>query len=238
MFTTNHFIWLALCALCIAGGLIPALLCRMSEKTASRIMLGICLASEITKIMTEMQPSEAGGMVIDPCALPFHLCSMLIFAVIFLNLASEGKGKTIVRDFLTAVGLLGGAAAMLIPTNGVSFADIDAYQCFVYHAGLVWYALFLLCSGRVKITWRVFARNTLILVSLAFVMIWVNGALADFGTNFMYVRKPPMSDLPILNLDHGWYAYFASLLGVGAALMSLFHLPFIIVSFVRGRRKK
>ena len=237
MFTTNHFIWLVLCALCVVGGLIPAVRCGMREKTASRIMAGICLVSEISKIFSEMQESEYGGMVIDARALPFHLCSMLIFAVLYLNLAPEGKGKDIVRSFLVPVGLLGGVAAMLIPTNGVDFNDIGAYQCFVYHAGLVWYALYLLCTGKVRITGKVFLRNTSILLGLAFIMIWVNGALAMYGTNFMYVRKPPMENLPILNLEHGWYVYFASLLGVGAVLMTLFHVPFLIVGAVRKRKK-
>jgi uncharacterized membrane protein YwaF len=48
----------------------------------------------------------------------------------------------------------------------------------------------------------------------------------------MYLVRPPMEDLPYLNLNGGWYAYFLRLVALGMAIISLFHLPFII-----GERK-
>ena len=37
-----------------------------------------------------------------------------------------------------------------------------------------------------------------------------------------------MAGLPVLNLDHGWYVYFLTLMGLGAVLVSGFQLPFIL----------
>ncbi|MCQ2430928.1 MAG: YwaF family protein [Clostridia bacterium] len=230
----NHFIWLGACALCITAGLILAVKLGLKQINACRIMTVICLVSEITKIMSSMEASDEGGMILGPKALPFHLCSLMIFAVFFLTLSKNERARSLVIRFLVPVGLLGGIAAMLIPTNGVDFLDIDAYQCFVYHAGLVWFALYFVCTKQVTLTVRDYARNVCVLVALMFLMIWVNGALAAYGTNFMYVREPPMEDLPVLNLDHGWYVYLLSLMGLGAVLMTAVHVPFILA----GRHKK
>ena len=69
----------------------------------------------------------------------------------------------------------------------------------------------------------------------AFLMLYVNGALSAYDTNFFYLTRPPMANLPVLNLDKGWYVYLLRLVSLGVVLISLFHLPFILAS---ERRKK
>lgn len=238
MFTSKHFIWLGLCAAAIVIGLIIAKKAKLTNRQAARVMAVICLISEISKIMSEMIPYDAedstGGMVLDPRALPFHLCSMLIFAVFYLAFAKESPRRNAVLSFTVPIGILGGICAMLIPTNGVDFLKIGPYQCFVYHAGLVWFALYSLLAGQADLGKKAYGRNVLILLILSFLMIYVNGALSAYGTNFMYVRKPPMDGLPVLNLDHGWYVYFLTLMALGAVLVTLVHLPFMI----REKKKK
>ena len=118
--------------------------------------------------------------------------------------------------------------ALIIPTNGVEFNEIGPYQCFVYHAGLIWFSIYLIVSKNAKLDLKAYITNISILSFLAFMMIYVNGALSQYGTNFFYVVRPPMDNLPILNLNHGWYVYFITLLILGITLMTLFHLPFII----------
>ena len=65
-------------------------------------------------------------------------------------------------------------------------------------------------------------------------MIYVNGAFFSYGTNFMFLTRPPMENLPILNLDHGWYVYVLSLAALAVVLMTLVHLPFMLAE----RRKR
>ena len=67
-----------------------------------------------------------------------------------------------------------------------------------------------------------------ILLALVLATLYINSILSVYGTNFMYLVRPPMDNLPYLNLDCGWYAYFFRLLALGAALVTLFHLPFIL----------
>ena len=228
MFTANHFIWLGLCALFIILGLIAAKKTNMSKKTAAYIAAGISVASEFSKIMSEMIDADDGGMVLNPKALPFHLCSMMIFVIFYLAFSKNEEKEEKIVSFLVPVALVGGIAALFIPTSGVDFLDIGAYQCFVYHAGIVWFALYFIVTKQVNLGKRAYLRNILILLCLAFGNIYVNSALSAYDTNFMYVRKPPMDGLPVLNLDHGWYAYFAVLCLLGVLLMTAMHLPYII----------
>lgn len=234
MFTPNHFIWLGLCALGIFLGLRMAEKKHIGVKTAGMVTSTISIASESCKMMTHMLPSPLGGFALDPNALPFHLCSMQIFIVFYITFAKPSSTKDKVISFSVPAALLGGIMAMLIPTDGVDFRDPLAYQCFVYHAGLVWLALYFICTKQVDMGRRAYGRNLLILLCLAGIMIYVNGAFFSYGTNFMFLTRPPMENLPILNLDHGWYVYVLSLAALAVVLMTLVHLPFMLAE----RRKK
>ena len=228
MFTPNHFIWLCLCCAGIVLGLAAAGRRRICTKTAGVVMCVISILSESCKMLTHMLPSPLGGMALDPKALPFHLCSMQIFVVFYLTFGKDSAVKKKVTSFFVPTALLGGILAMLIPTDSVDFRDPLAYQCFVYHAGLVWLALYFMGTRQVDLGLKALGRNLLILLCLTGIMIYVNGALFSYGTNFMFLTRPPVEGLPILNLDHGWYAYFLTLILLALVLMTLLHLPFII----------
>ncbi|MCR5423106.1 MAG: TIGR02206 family membrane protein [Bacilli bacterium] len=234
MLTLKHFIWLGICLIFIVGMIILAKKLKFSLKTSSLIMSIICIVSEVSKMMSDMQDNVAGGMSLDPRSLPFHLCSLMIFVVFYIFLAPDSKFKQTLINFLAAIGTIGSFMALIIPTNGVEFNEIGPYQCFVYHAGLMWFSIYLIISKNAKLDLKAYVTNISILSFLAFMMIYVNGALSAYGTNFFYVVRPPMDNLPILNLNHGWYVYFVTLLLVGITLMTLFHLPFII----KNRKKE
>ena len=60
MFSTNHFIWLGLCALFIGGLLYSSLRFKLSFKIATYIVSGICIASELCKIFTHIDEIYEG----------------------------------------------------------------------------------------------------------------------------------------------------------------------------------
>lgn len=229
MFTTEHFIWIGLCAAFIATMCIIAGKRKMGLKQAGGIMVFICAVSEISKMMSGMIASPGGGMHLDPLNLPLHLCSLMIFSVLYITFAKESGFKRLLMNFTAVMGTLGSFCAIMIPTNGTDFGDILAYQCFVYHAGLMWFSLYLIFSGNAQIgSVRSFAENLGLLLALAFAMLYINGALSVYDTNFFYLTRPPMENLPYLNLERGWYVYFLRMLSLGTALIALFHLPFIL----------
>lgn len=228
MFTTEHFIWIAICAVFIAAMTVIGIKNKWNLKRAGRIMMVICVLSEVSKVMSSMIESPGGGRHLDPLSLPFHLCSLIILAVVYIVFGKEGKAKRLVINFVSVMGTVGSFLAIMIPTNGTDFSEVTSYQCFVYHAGLMWFAIYLIISGEAKLNFKSLLENTGVLVLLSFIMLYVNGALSVYDTNFFYLTRPPMENLPYLNLDKGWYVYFGRMLFLGILLMLLFHLPFII----------
>lgn len=229
MFTAEHFIWIGLCAVFVIGMCLVSRKKLLTLRRAGYIMTAICALSEVSKVMSNLLESAGGGMHLDPLCLPFHLCSLMIFAVLYITFGGEGKFKRLLINFVAVMGTLGSFCAIMIPTNGTDFASVLSYQCFVYHAGLMWFSLHLIITGETKLgSLGSFAANFGMLLALAFLMLYVNGALSVYDTNFFYLTRPPMEGLPFLNLGRGWYVYFLRLLALGTSLIALFHLPFII----------
>lgn len=136
--------------------------------------------------------------------------------------------KERLKSFLVPISLAGGTLAILMATSGVDFAAPYAYQCFVYHAGIIWYAIYLIATKQVSLGKEAYKSNLVILSSLVFVMLWVNSALSVYETNFFFLVEPPVDNLPILNLNNGWYAYFATIVILGLVLLTAIHLPALI----------
>ncbi|MBQ7306992.1 MAG: YwaF family protein [Clostridia bacterium] len=228
MFTVEHFIWIGICVVFIVGLTLLARKLKFSLKTANYIITGICLASELCKVFTHMEAGVNGGMVIKATALPLHLCSMLLFLIFYITFAKEEKYKPALKSFVTVASLIGGTLAILMATSGTKFNEPYSYQCFVYHAGLMWYAIYLIMTKNVDMGIKSYFRNITIISSLMICMLWVNGALKIYDTNFFFLVKPPVEGLPLLNLNNGWYVYLLTIVMLGIIFISLVHLPFII----------
>ncbi len=229
MFSKEHFIWLGLCSVFIITMSIVSVKKKFSLKTSGFIMTAICFVSEFSKIMVNMKESISGGMHLDPLSLPFHLCSLMIFVVIYITFAKDGKVKDVLIDLFSIAGTLGSFCALLIPTIGTAFDEIQSYQCFVYHAGLMWFAIYLIATKRAKLgKVQTLIRNLFLMLCLTIMTLYVNSALSIYDTNFFYLTRPPLENLPILNLDDGWYAYFFRVVLIALLAITLFQLPFII----------
>lgn len=236
MFSPNHFIWIAICIVFIGVLLFVSLKWKLPFKVCSYIMLGICLASELSKIFTHIETTSDGGGVLGAPYLPLHLCSILIFVVIYFAFSKNEKMLEKLKTFFVPIAIIGGLLAILMATSGVDFAKPFAYQCFIYHAGLMWFAIYLMATKQVKMGLKEWGCNLLILISLVFIMLWVNSALQVYDVNFFYLVKPPVKGLPLLNLNHGWYAYFAVIICSGFVLVSLVHLPYIIIETIKKKK--
>ena len=232
MFTTEHFLWIGICAVWIGALTVLSRKLRFSFRTAALVMAAISFVSETAKILTHMEfvncVGASDGMVLDAASLPLHLCSLLIFVFFYLPFAREGRWKDCLLSLCVPVGILGSLLAILMATSGTDFAKPYAYQCFLYHAGMLWFAIYLIQTGQVQLGLRAWLRNIGLLFSLAVCMIWVNSLLQVYDTNFWYVVRPPMDGLPLIHLENGWFAYFGTLLMLGFLGVTAVHLPFML----------
>ena len=238
MFTYTHFIWIAISVLIILTLLFLTKRLNVSHKNVLTIMCIISALSEITKISLNMVDGVSGGKVLSPGSVPFHLCSIQIFFIFGLRFFIKNENvKKVLYNFMVPTSLIGASMSLLIPTVGTSFLNVQVYQYFIYHAFLIFYGIYLIREHLAELSLKVLFVNYGLLLMFVLFDLWVNSFLSFWGANFMYLTRPPMENLPILNLNHGWYVYIINLLTVGTVLMVMFHLPFIIINCKKKPRK-
>ncbi len=249
MFTGLHFAWLAICIVIIAGLLTWSLLQKWKYKTALWVAVGYSVLSELVKVFSRIKEYDAlkwkgalGGFI-DVSALPLHLCSILIFIVFALALTKNEKVKSALLSFYVPIALCGGILALLIPNDGVAFDNVKVWQGFIYHSGIVWFSLYLIITKQVDLKLKAYIRNVIILLALVIIMLWVNGALQVYSrngmydVNFFFLVHPPIDGLPILNLKHGYAAYLATIIAIGAFAITAVHIGPIIKEAIQKRKK-
>ena len=238
MFTLNHFIWLGIVLVIIVSLLIIQKVRKISFDKVMTFMFIMSITSELIKIFSNMIETSAGGTVLNPGDLPFHLCSIqlfFIFALKFLIKTDVNKQKLL--GFMAPTMLVGGGIALFIPTVGVKFTDVQVYQYFVFHGCIIAFAIYILKDRLVNYSWNTFIRNISYLGMLALIATWINSILSVTNpkVNFFYLCRPPMDGLPILNLNNGWGVYFITIVGIALTFMFLFHL--IVISIYKRNRK-
>ena len=208
MFGTKHLIILAISAILVTVLFILAK--RLNFKQILRIMLGIGLTSEIVKIFYYTIRNEAThGGILPKTDLPFHLCSIQIIFIVILNLSANEKLRRILLAFMFPSCLLGGAAAILIPTSSALNSPVITVQYFLFHIALMVLALCIATSDEICLSIKDYFGCLKFLVGLFFFATYINSLVYDgvSNINFMYVASPPQSGLPYLSEEHGWLVY-------------------------------
>lgn len=238
MFTTNHILILCISAAAVAIAATLSVKVKLSSRKASIIFFIICCVSEVVKDLVKIIPSSFGGFVLDPRDIPLHLCSIVIFAMFYIVVSKNSEKREHIKTAVTVIGLIAPVFAMLIPTQGVSFSEVITYQYFIYHIALFWYALHNVLTGQVTLGFREYLRDLIYLGVTVMILLYLNSALSVYGVNYCFLREPPIDGLPILNLDHGWLAYFSVLLTIGVLSVTAVHLPSMIKELFEKKREK
>ena len=222
MFTTNHFLWLALSAAVAVVYFFWSK--KHTEREVLNVMCAVAILSEVVKIfcMIEFDGQRA---VIDAGILPFHLCSIQIFIIFALRLSKNEK----LREFLYALSypaaIIGALLALLIPTEGVAFGEVHPYQYFLYHAFLVAFGFWTYHDRKYIFSGKSILQALIGLLLCAWLAFYVN---SFSGKNFMFLVEPPLENLPYLNVDHGWGVYFAHLICAASVGLVLPYLPVLL----------
>lgn len=223
-------------------------------------MLIIAVISELVKISEYIVPyyenNQAIGVYFKKEGLPFHLCSIQIIFLFMVRLCKEGSFKNKLLAFQYPTVFLGALLALILATITIEFNRPLTWQYFLYHAFLLIYGLYIPMSKIVEIDTKMFFNTCICLVGLFILSIYINGLIAVptqdvvnstgdvIGTTeglyvwFFYSTKPPIKNLPILNLDNGWYMYILSILLIGIVAITLVHIPFFIKDYKKHQQLK
>ena len=229
MFTLGHLIWLGVLAILIALAIVLIRKFRVPQPVVQKTVLWMLIPLKLLHLSLSMKASPDGGLILQQSQLSFHLCSIMIYSVILINLVKNEKFVRTLKSFMVPAMLIGAAMSLLIPTEGVDPSVPRVWQYMLIHAVLVFYGLYLMLIERVDLSLRAYVSNLKILLGIVALGFLMNSVLEAYETNFLFLRKPPMEGLPILNLDHGWYVYFLTLAAIACLLVFLVHLPFVIL---------
>ena len=234
MFGTKHIVILAICLLYIVGTLFLLSKKKPSLSLVVRVLLGIGLCSETAKICTYIVANEEKyGGYLPKTDLPFHLCSIQIILLVILTLSKNEHLKRILFSFMLPTCLIGGVAALLIPTSSSLSMPVITVQYFTYHASIVIYAVYLYMTEEIRFVLRDYATSLLLLLGVFFVAIYLNSWVNDYvnNINFMYVVKPPMEGLPYLNKNNGWLSYIFRYAILAVACVTACYIKPILKAF-------
>ena len=253
MFGTKHIVLLALCAL--AGALGCVFLRKLELKKWFRLLLYVGIVSETIKVFYYILSNEKTyGGYLPKTDLPFHLCSVQLIFIALLNFTKSEKLHRALIAFMVPSCLVGGLAAILIPTSSSLGSPVVASQYFTYHTVLVVYAVCLLLNREIGWTVRDYATALKMLAFMGFVAVYLNSMTYDVveyavedgqkivsyvsRVNFMYVVDPPVNGLPFLNKNHGWLVYFLHLAATGVFAVTLCYVKPIVKDVRNAFRKR
>lgn len=236
LFKTNHILYLILSLIIVVTFLVLNKIKHFTLEQNLNYMVAIAIVNEITKILfnlvdTGVTTGLGAGGYLEPRDLPFQLCAFQLFLIIALKfIVKKDSTKDKILCFMVPTMMIGASISLFIPTDGTSITDPIVYRYFIYHASLIAFGIYIVAFKLVRIDFSVYLRNLLFL-SLYFILcLWVNSALSYANTNFLFLRRPPMEGLPILNLNNGYQVYLLTILCLGLLGMTLIHLPFIIIN--------
>lgn len=235
MFSAGHFIWLGAIAAAIAIALIALKRCKVSDRAVGKAVMLLLIALKLFHMSLSMKASEFGGYVLNQTQLSFHLCSIMIYTVIFTNMINNERLVSRLKSFMVPCLFIGAAMALLIPTEGVDVMRPRVWQYMLIHGVLVFYGIYLACVEKVDLSLKAYFNNLKLLVGVTLIASLMNSVLEEYETNFLFLRVPPMEGLPLLNLDHGWYVYFLTLAAVACILVLLVQLPFMLMGVKRAQ---
>ena len=204
-------------------------------------MFTIGIISEIIKVVYYIVRNESThGGYLPKTDLPFHLCSIQIIFLAILHYFKNEKLKRLLMSFMLPSCLIGGIAAILIPTytarNGMWIITL---QYFGYHAAISIFSIFLLTNKDMKWTIKDMLNCFKILGLFGLLSIYINSMLNDGtgGINFMYTVAPPQDGLPYLNLNQGWLMYIIKYASVAILAVLLTYIKPIIDFFKNLKNK-
>lgn len=234
LFGYKHIIILVICIIAMILGY---LFCRNKKfEKVVLVMLIIGIISEIIKVIYYIVRNEAThGGYLPKSDLPFHLCSIQIIFIAILNYSKNEKLKRLLMSFMLPSCLIGGIAALLIPTDSARNGMwIISLQYFGYHVAISVFSLYLLTNKEMKWTIKDLVNCFKLLGLFGLISIYINSMLNDGSgnINFMYTVKPPQDGLPYLNLNQGWFVYILKYASVAVVAIILTYIK-PIIEFVK-----
>lgn len=238
MYNLSFWIWLIISVGIIAGGLI---LIFKNKPSKQFMFFMMTIASTVSLIIVMLCNINVTGLtgIMSPKGLPFTFSGIQIVFIYFCLLGKEGKLKNFIYNLMIPTCLIGGIVGIFIPVVGSSFASLISYQNFIYNSLLVILGVYLIIYNWERLNYKCYLSSLLGFGGLYVFGIMFNAVVGqNSGANFFATAGPILSNLPLLNLNHGWGLYFMWLIIftiIGAAIV---YIPIFIKNIKSYNDKK
>ncbi len=149
--------------------------------------------------------------------LPLHLCPIVIILSIFMMFFhSEVLFQPV---YFWSIGAF---FSIIMPDIRDGMSNFASQSFFITHFFILFSTAYAFVHFRFRPTKAGFLCSFLLLVTLAFIMYFVNNKL---GTNFLYVNHPPVTK-SLMDFMGPWPYYIFSLAGIDIAISFFMYLPF------------
>lgn len=260
MFSIQHFIWLAICAVVI---LISLLLCKKYKPSLNTVLSICCVISAVSEIiklftMVQLVPTADGSLFypyVELQHLPFHLCSIQIIFIFYARFAKEGTVKDRLLGFMYPTTIIGALFALALPsiytttiTASQSFTHPIAYQLFLYHAMLIVLGSYIYTCKKDTFNPSYYFSTELFLFVISLIAIYVNALCStpvyengklvsvEHVTNFFFTILTPIG----LKLTEKWQwgVYILVLLGLAILTIGIAYIPVFVRYFKEKKNTK
>ena len=179
MFSTGHFIWLGAITLVIVTAFTLINHFKPSHRTVQTAITALLIVLKLLHLSLSMKEAEGGGFVLNQTQLSFHLCSIQIYLVIFINFIKNEKIVAKIKSFMVPCMLIGAAMALLIPTEGVDPSVPRVWQYMLIHGVLVFYGVYLMLVEKVDLSIKAYFNNLQLLLAVTVLAFMMNSILEE-----------------------------------------------------------
>ena len=202
MFTTGHFIFIAISAVLILSGLLFCLKKRPPLRTVLKVCMALALLSEVMKILTAIQivpvtePVVENGILVyretgaftpylESEHLPFELCSYQIFFIFLALVLKNRKFLRILHATMFATCIIGGLLAIFLSSETIGRSTVQdfigsssVWRQFIYHSVLVVLGVYIGVSDEADLHFRDIRYSMISVAILYFISMYLNSMMA------------------------------------------------------------
>ena len=160
--------------------------------------------------------------------LPFHLCSVLVFASAYMLLTRNYK----VYEFSYFLGIAGAVQALLTPDAGLyGYPHFRFFQIIISHGAIVTAAIYMTFVEGYR-PYLSSLKRVFLWTNMYMIVVFILNQI--LGSNYLFIAHKPET-ASLIDVLGPWPWYILSLEAIGAVMCLLLYLPFAI-SDMRKKR--
>ncbi|HEY8364735.1 MAG TPA: hypothetical protein VIK84_04105 [Haloplasmataceae bacterium] len=231
-----HLMWLGILFVSVVSFYIKFR--NTSDKTNKKIIIVFTIIFFLLETYKQINYTLSAGHY-QWYVFPFQFCSIPLYLLPIMIFLKEGKLKNIFYEFIATFIFVAGISVMIYPESVYTDSLGINLQTMIHHSMMVIIALYVIFSGRAKLTVKGFFNAVLVFLAFVFIadmmnIIFHNFIIPDHDFNMFMISPYYPNNMPLLMTLKEKTHYMIFLL---AYLLSFSLLAFIAFTIGHGIQK-